>query len=340
MYTRQTDSLAVSAVSGADTLPSTPHRKSVYQVVRSLPASASPAQQDSAVQNYFRIEPLTWEDEDSWGPLPREAFEADTIAVPRFPTRMDAPLFRDLAFTIEETPYRPQGIAGDPLPYRFRTDDLVSSALLLSFFLVAWTIAYSWHSVKKSVREFFEPQRSGRLFSDKTEFAPRGLMFLVFQTCFSLGILFVDYTQEQLPAIFELLSPYLILCTATALCVAYYLLKISAYRLVNSVFFRRPECGLWLETYRLSVLVTGVFILAFTLLVVYFDLKYTTLVPAFCTALIVLKTLLAVKYRSIFFRYTGGLFHLFLYFCTLEAAPLFILWRVLIYANCYLTTIV
>ena len=40
-------------------------------------------------------------------------------------------------------PYRDQGIAGDPVPYRFRTDNYVTIALLLDFFLGVLVIARS-----------------------------------------------------------------------------------------------------------------------------------------------------------------------------------------------------
>ena len=54
---------------------------------------------------------------------------------------------------------------------------------------------------------------------------------------------------------------------------------------------------------------------------------------------LVLKSLLLYKSYQIFFSYKLGGVHLILYFCTLEVIPLLVLWRVILFANNYLVTI-
>ena len=73
MWQTTTDSLqAVAPV--ADTVRTAavavkPQRKTVEQIIRSLPENATPAQQDSAVQAYFRIKEFEWTD-STRGDLP------------------------------------------------------------------------------------------------------------------------------------------------------------------------------------------------------------------------------------------------------------------------------
>ena len=55
----------------------------------------------------------------------------------------------------EITAYYPEGMAGEPLSYCFRTDDIVTSFLLLSFFLVAFVTAYSRRFLSAASKDFF-----------------------------------------------------------------------------------------------------------------------------------------------------------------------------------------
>ena len=57
----------------------------------------------------------------------------------------------------EIAPYHDQGIAGDPVPYRFRTDNYVTIALLLDFFLGVLVIARSRRYLANSIKHFFRP---------------------------------------------------------------------------------------------------------------------------------------------------------------------------------------
>lgn len=232
-----------------------------------------------------------------------------------------------------------RGKAGDPIPYRFRTDNFVNCALLLSFFLAVWVIARSRHFLAAQVKDFFSARQRENLFSARTERELRGQIYLVFQTCFVLGLLFFDYTQERMTEVFNQVSPYLILGSAVGICLVYYLVKAGLYAFVNAVFFTRDACRRWSDTYMLSILFTGLTLLPVTLLVVYFDLSFEGMVWV-CLILVALgKICLLYKAFRIFFNYPGGVAHLFLYFCTLEVAPLFILFRALVFADSLLLTL-
>ena len=87
------------------------------------------------------------------------------------------------------------GIAGDPVPYLFRTDSFVTIVLMVSFFLVVWVISRSRHYLRHQVKDFFHHRQRENLFAERTQTEMRGQLFLIFQTCFVLGILFFDYTQ-------------------------------------------------------------------------------------------------------------------------------------------------
>ncbi len=248
--------------------------------------------------------------------------------------------YRETApWTTEPADYQPYGIEGTLLPYRFRNDDLVTAAMLMSFLLITWVVAGSWRFIKNYSRKFFRPRERENLFADEGEGEIRGSLLLIMQSSFLISILYFSHLQSRLPLIFHGVQPYKILGTTVGVVMLYYMLKIGIYSLVNSVFFDRWQCNLWRQDYLMNVFALGVALSPLVLLVVYFDLDYTVMRGALLAILLLLKSLLFYRCTRIFFN-TGNLgFHLFLYFCTLEIAPLLILWRILLLANNFLTTI-
>jgi len=338
MNPQQTDTtqivLPVQGAAVADSTVRRPREKTVWQVVKSLPPGATPAQQDSAVQAAFPAKEMTWPDSARTDLPLGSAPCAD-------PVKGEVDLYRlpvesRFDWKIEKAVYPSRGIAGDPLPYRFRSDDYVTGVLMLSFFLVAWVIARSWHFLAGSLKHFFYDRRQENMFDSRTDSELRGQLFLVFQTCFVLGVLFFDYTQEHMTGVFNQISPYKILGVSVAACCVYYLAKWLLYAFVNYVFFDRARSAQWMEVYFLSVLALGLGLLPVTLLVVYFDIGFRSLSILFFLILAAVKTLLSYKCYRIFFRYRGGFLHLIVYFCALEILPLLVLWRALVYANNYL----
>ena len=227
----------------------------------------------------------------------------------------------------EITAYYPAGMAGEPLPYCFRTDDIVTSFLLLSFFLVAFVTAYSRRFLSAALKDFFHAGSRSERLTTQEDNSLRGKSFLVFQASFLLGILFYDYAAERLPDACAKVSPYYILGGAVSLCILYYWLKMLLQKFVGSVFFDAASNRRWNDAANLGILATGIFLFPLVLLVVYFDLDFALTRILFLFGFLFIEILLAYKCFCIFFGYAFGWVHLILYFCTLEIAPLIILWR-------------
>lgn len=232
----------------------------------------------------------------------------------------------------------PTGVAGDPAPFLFRNDHVVTLCLLVSFLLVVWVVTNSRHYLNAQIKDFFRERKRENMFAERTQTELRGQVFLVFQTCFALGLLFFDFVQERQTDVFNQVSPYLILGTAVGLCSLYYVAKTCLYSFVNGVFFERAACRRFSEVYMSSVLALGLVLLPLALAVVYFDLDFERLVIAFIVLLSLDKVLLLYKTWHIFFNRPWGAVHLFLYFCTLEAAPMLVLFQAMVYVNRLLLT--
>ncbi|MBR2863551.1 MAG: DUF4271 domain-containing protein [Bacteroidaceae bacterium] len=236
----------------------------------------------------------------------------------------------------EQTTYCATGIAGEPLPYQFRTDNYVTGLLLLSFFLIVGVIAASWRFLSDNIKDFFYLRQSKNLFTDRHDTELRGHIFLILQSCFLLGILYTNYVQECQNDLFIQTTPHKILGLAIGTCSLFVVGKVLLYKFVNNVFFSYNQSALWYNIYYLSVLALGFGLLPLTLLVVYFDLDYSTLQFLFVCILATVKILLFYKCFQIFFNYKFGSVHLFLYFCALEILPLFVFWKILVQASGFL----
>ena len=306
--------------------PTTPR-----EVLRLLPHDATPAQQDSAVQAMLDIPPAV-----------HLSSRPDTLYIPGLkgsPANVDLSQYDyRSSFFSESAHFHPElrvtqiGVAAEPIPYRLRNDDYVTGILLLCFFLVVLFIARSSHILLEKIKGLFYRGNDGApVLNTNSEL--RGQVLFVAQTSFTLAILFFDYTQQRLTHVFNSVSPYILLGVNSSICLAYYAAKIIVYQFVNWVFFRNVQRKLWLESYVLSILMVGLLIFPLALLLVYYDLSFRVMEIAFFVILGLSKLLLFIKCRQIFFNLNYSIFHLILYFCTLELIPIMLLWRVLVYCN-------
>lgn len=213
-----------------------------------------------------------------------------------------------------------RSVQGEPMPYRLRTDDYVTSLLLLSFFFVVWVIARSRRYIAQRLKNFFRAGAESRL-SPNVKAEMRGVPFLLLQTSFVLSILTFDYLQGSV-LFYAGFSPYLILLAATAVFFLYYIGKIGLYHFVNNVFFTKDIITQWADIYRLSILALGLFLLPVALLVVYFDLSLSATLLTVGILAVLVKILLFYKGFHVLSQCRVGFPHIFLYFCTLEGFPL------------------
>ncbi len=317
----------------ADSLAAAPKPKprTVSGILRLLPADATPEQQDSAVQAMMNIPPAT-----------HLSTQPDTLYLPGLkgsPAHVDLEKFdlRENYFSNKEY-FHPElrvnqiGMAAEPLTYRLSSDDYVTGLLLASFFIVSMFIAKNIGILAERTKNFFRFRHDGD-FSMSANPETKGHIFLILQTCLTLAILFFDYTQLNLTEVFNQVSPYILLGVNTAICFAYFVVKLALYKVVNWVFFDRTQNRQWLESYLLMVSLLGLSLFALALLVVYFDLSFKPLEIAVILLVATFKLLQIVKCKQIFFSYRFGTIHLILYFCTLEMIPVLLLWRALIYFN-------
>ncbi len=307
---RATDSTQVRSAK-----PRTP-----YQVLRSLPRDATPAQQDSAIQATFQPAKIHYSN------------QPDTLHLPGLDkgvklTEVNIPIYYEKTFfekSIKEaakttTMY---GVPGDPVPYTLHSDNIITSVLLgsliLSLVLIANLRTFALHQLKT----FFYVPRIDDTFMPETSSELRCQVVLLLQTCLLFSILLFFFTRQFIGETFVLQSDYMLAGIYFAMLVGYYLLRALLYTFVNLIFFDYRRNTYWLKTLLFISSIEGLVIFPLIMLMVYFDLSTQSVILYFAISLILVKFLTIYKCFVIFFRRMSGFLQIILYFCALEIVPL------------------
>lgn len=230
--------------------------------------------------------------------------------------------------------------AGETLPFCFRNDDYVTGLLLLQLFLTVLIVARSRRYFASAWQNFFSARHRENLFDEDADTEMQGRGFLFVQTAIAMGFLLFDWVQETFPSVLAGASPYVLLGLNIGLCCLWALLRIFLYQQVNRILFPPEEVRAWLNGFLLLFIFQGLLLLPVTLLVVYFDLSYTYQFLAVILTALIGEILLLYKTYITFFSRKAGPVHIILYLCALEIIPFLLLWRIMVWANTWLTTLI
>ena len=226
-------------------------------------------------------------------------------------------------------------VAGESLPFCFRNDDVMTSLLLLLFFVSTFIVSHGWNYLVSAMGEFFQGKRHDTIFDTQDEKALHGGSILVLQTTVCMGLLAFGFLDDFYPQRLQADSPYVLLGCDIGVCIVWMALRLGLFHLVNSILFEREACRAWMSGMWLIVMASGLLLLPFTLLAIYFDLSLSTQQSVLVLIGGVSEILLIYKSYITFFRHRGGSLHLILYLCTLEIIPLLLLWRTFNWANTF-----
>ena len=215
------------------------------------------------------------------------------------------------------------GVAGDPVPYTLRGDNLVTSILLLSFILFVVAFSGSKSFIRRQFKELiFIPHTDDYIRETSSEI--RFMLFLVVLTCLLMAFLGYQYVVTNIADTFILDSQYQLLGILFALLVGYFLAKFLFYTIVNNIFFDSKRNGQWMRSLVFITSLEGIALYPAVLLQVYRDMSVQNVVFYFVFVLILTKILTFYKSWVIFFRHNVFFLQNILYFCALEIVPLLV----------------
>lgn len=292
-----------------------------YQVLRRLPADATPAQQDSAIQAVFSVENTHLSTRPDTLHLPGHDVGRDLMEVD-IPQYYRETFFAKDTLLLNEAGGGRYGVAGVPKPYTVRGDDLITSLLIGSLLLTLTVIARMRRFFHLQVRRLFHEPNALTTEFNETAAELRFQLFLVLQTCLLLSITTFIYVLQCVADTFTLRSQYMLIWIFFGCFVAYFVLKALLSWAVNSVFFGSKQSSRWFETQLFATSAQGILLFPVVLLHSYFGLSIQMAVACVAAVIAAVKLLLFYKSKMAFFRQKGGFIQNILYFCTLEIVPL------------------
>ncbi|MCD8202600.1 MAG: DUF4271 domain-containing protein, partial [Prevotella sp.] len=166
------------------------------------------------------------------------------------------------------------GVAGDPLPYTVKNDNLITSILLICFILVLVGLSKTGRLIARQTKGFFNEHRRRTAEYTETTNEYRFQFFLVLQTCILFALLAFLYTQKFTDTAFFVMSIYLQLTIFFGAFVVYFILKSLLYLIVNSVFFDKNNNAIWFKSLLFIYSIEGIALFPLVVILSYIDFSY------------------------------------------------------------------
>lgn len=297
-------------------------------VLRWLPKTATPAQQDSIIQAHFQPEEIRWSTRPDTLHLPGHDKGHNMLDV-------KLPQYYREGFFSKNTLFHPElqggryGVAGTPVPYSVHNDYVITSLLFCCFVLTVVAFSRVRGFISRQAKKFFRLPNEGSSGINETANELRFELFLVGLTGLMLALLYYFYTLNYIAETFVLYSQYQLIVIYLSIIAAYFLLKSLAYTVVNKLFFDGKKNGQWMKEMLFLTAIEGCALFPAVLLYSYFEWDIRKVIIYFAFILLIVKLLTIYKSYVIFFRRKVFVLQIILYFCALESVPLFLLWNIL-----------
>lgn len=293
-----------------------------YQVLRTLPKNATPAQQDSAIQAAFQPKEVKYSERPDTLHLPGYGMGKSALEVAPLPKYYKESFFsNDSLFHPERSAGR-YGLAGETVPYTVRGDSGMSLILLLGFIMMMVSASGSRAFILKQLKSiFYIPKNYGSAINE-TSSELRFQLFMVILTSLLYSIVFLYYSTRYVSDTFIIDSHYQLTAIYLGMALGYFISKFILYGIVNWTFFGTKKLLHWTKVILFFTSSEGVLVFPVVLLLSFFNLNVKAALICVLIILILVKTLTFFKAYIIFFRRKGIFLQNILYFCTLEIVPL------------------
>ena len=302
------------------TRPQTP-----YQVLRSLPKDATPAQQDSAIQAWLEPRDIKYSEQPDTLHLPGDSIPKDLKAV-------NLPQYYRENFFSNDTLYHEElsvqnyfGMAGDPVPYSYANDNLVTSLLIIGFLITAFSFSRMSNFIVGQTKNFIHPSKNSLSLSETSGEVYMQIV-LTGLTCIVYALLYYLYATEFIAKTYVTSSEYVLLGIFLGVFVGYFLLRFGLYTMVNILFFKSSDNKKFLTSLLYISSLEGLLLYPALALLAFMHLPAQNAIWYCITVLILVKIMTFYKSFSIFFKQNGFFLQIILYFCALEMVPLITLW--------------
>ncbi|WP_028903049.1 MULTISPECIES: DUF4271 domain-containing protein [unclassified Prevotella] len=295
-----------------------------YEVLRLLPKDATPAQQDSAIQEWFEPKEIHYSSRPDTLHLPGQEMPRDLKEV-SLPHYYRENFFSNNAMYHPELSIERIGVSGAPIPYTIQNDSIVTGILIVCFLLITYTLSRISGFLIQQTKHFFSTQKRNQSLTETGSEIKFQFLFL-FITCQLYALLYYFYTNHFISNTFVFSSEYTLLVIYGATILGYMLARMAIYSIVNNIFFDSKKNLQFQRSILLITSLEGVALFPLVLLLAYFMFSLQNAIYYTAIIVILAKILTFYKSFSIFFKQKGDFLQIILYFCALEMMPLMMLW--------------
>lgn len=217
-------------------------------------------------------------------------------------------------------------------PYVVAKDDYLLGGVFVMFLIMALVVYRNRVILLSRLKDFFVSKRK---YSDENinenNKEPYTIFFLTSISALSLSLVFFDYTALHVGFSTVLGIPYWLFAAGYVFFIIFVYLKAWLYALVNWVFFDRESSTRWLTGYLLLTALTAFVIFPLSLTVVVAENSRTIVTWGLVFTLILYEFLLFFRMFVNFDCKNYGYLLIFLYFCTVEAIPIVVMSRIMMW---------
>ena len=260
---------------------------------------------------------------------------------------------RDSLLQADSLLFHPPGIIqeeqiGMPVelrPQLLYDDNAFTLLLFCCFLMLVAVVVLRRRSVGDQISNFFYPQLNQSSSTTPSGKPNRNLfgswvtdVLLILLGSMLLATLYFFYAADHRPLWTLPLTSLQWVGIYSLVFLVYWGLKQLFATTINAIFFPRNKRRLWVQACSFLFNVQVILLLPLVWAAFFLKLPPAIVIYSFLFLLLFVKTWVLIKDYTYFFGKFYGTLHLFVYFCTLEAVPLLVLWTVLGRLTNYLTT--
>lgn len=306
-----------------------------FETLQQLPANATPAQADSALQSLYTHRPQIM-------PVDSMVFNDDETLATHNANNIDSiPLYYRQTFfsrdsLLNTNLYGRMGVAGDPIPYTLRSDSVLAPFIILLCLIVIYCTKRAAKFFHFHLRNFFRIVRTDSAALKEAASDVRSLILIAFCGACILSLVFFFYAQDYIGETYITNSTYSLLGIFLATVCGWLVCEFGLESFVNALFFTKQQNEQWATAKILCYTVSTLLLMPLLLFMVYFGLEMNVVYFYTLSVLTIAKIMAFYKAFRIFFNKKSSFLQFFLYLCTLEIIPTLIAWGFMLFTANYL----
>lgn len=243
---------------------------------------------------------------------------------------------------INQTEFYKQGIAlpdctvaMSARPYAMGEDDYMVACMVMMFFILAVIMYHSRTNFLYQLKDLFTPKRqhTEERIDRNTNDTIR-VVLLITVSAFSVSLLFLNNIIQQNCNHLASGTPYGLFAAGGIFCVCVIYAKAWLYALVNWVFFDTEASKRWMSNYLLITALSAFILYPIALIDVFSThSQHGSIMTPIILIAVLYEFLLFYKLITNFKMKKHGYLLIFLYFCTVEMLPAFVLWHLTTWCN-------